>query len=312
MTDKLQKFKYDGGTDKQQHRPTTRLQAASEPEKVDPQRTESPPDTSEDLKTQILTSLRGDITQIIREELKNALANDFAALRAEVQATRTEIASNAAAVSARFDTIETDIQEVKDATSVYSDDVTTLQNTVKGLQSEVRLLRDKCEDMEGRMRRGNIRIVGIDEQPNSSSPSEVSKVIRQVLQLDRDVKIDRSHRTLAPRKPGEVKPRVIVAKLHYDGDAVDILRRAREKAPLMYNGKRISIFPDYTTGVAKARASFSDARKALRGRRDVRFGLFYPARFRISFRNQSVDFQDPVKAMAYIQNTVLSQAEGEP
>lgn len=309
MADKLHKFKYDGATDKHR-RPNTRLKA-SESDKAIPQQPVSPTDMTEDVKAQILASLRADITQIIREEFKNALADDFAALKADVQAARSEIANNAIATGARFNTVETDIQEVKDGMSTWSDDITELQATVKGLQSEVKSLRDKCEDMEGRMRRGNIRIVGIDENPNSSRPSEVSKVLRQVLELDRDVKVDRSHRTLAPKKPGDDRPRVIVAKMHYDGDAVDILKRARDKAPLVYNGKRISIFPDYTTGVAKARASFSDARKALRGRRDVRFGLFYPARFRITFKNESVEFQDPAKAMDYIQNNVLSVAENE-
>lgn len=309
MADKLQKFRFDGGDADKPNRPTTRLQTAEQGKSEDPLKQASLPDMAEDIKAQILTALRDDLTHIIREELQKALTRDFAALKAEVQAARAEIASNAITVRARFDTIEADIQEVKDDTSSWSDAITELQTTMKGLQSEVKVMRDKCEDMEGRMRRGNIRIVGIDEQPNSSSPAAVSKILRQALHLDKDVKVDRSHRTLAPRKPGDDRPRVIVAKMHYDGDAVDILRKAREKAPLKYNGISIGIFPDYTSSVAKARAAFSEARKALRGRRDVRFGLFYPARFRITFKEESHEFQDSVKAMVYIQNTILSEGD---
>lgn len=305
MTDKLQKFKFDA-SDKPS-RPNTRLQAELE-KNDEPQSAVPTLSTDEDFRTQILASLREDITQIIREEFKNALANDFAALKAEVQAVRSEIACNATSVSARFGTIKADIQEVKDDMSAWSDDITGLQSSVKELQSGVKSLQSKCEDMEGRMRCGNVRIVGVDEQ-NPCNPNEVAKIIKQALHMDREVKVDRSHRTLAPRKGGEDRPRVIVAKMHYDGDAAEILRRAREKAPLMYNGNRISIFPDYTTGVAKARAAFSDARKALRGRRDVRFGLFYPARFRITFRNESLDFQDPTKAMVFIKNNILSETD---
>lgn len=56
--------------------------------------------------------------------------------------------------------------------------------------------------------------------------------------MDQDVKVDHSHRATAPKKLGERgRPRVIVAKLHYDGDTADILRRARDQAPLTYNGK---------------------------------------------------------------------------
>lgn len=128
--------------------------------------------------------------------------------------------------------------------------------------------------------------------------------------MERDIKIDRSHRTLAPRKPG-VRPRVIIVKLHYDGDAAEILRRARDRAPFTYNGSRIAILPDYTSSVAKARAAFRDVRKELRGRQGVRYGLFYPARLRISYKDEDRDFLDPKKAMEYVKKTVDAAAETE-
>lgn len=160
------------------------------------------------------------------------------------------------------------------------------------------------------MRRGNIRIMATEERPESSSPKEVAKVIKEALQMDRDIKIDRSHRTLAPRKPGD-RPRVIIAKLHHDGDAAEILRRARDRAPLTYNGSRIAIFPDYTSSVAKARAAFTDVRKELRGRQGVRYGLFFPARLRISYKEEDRDFLDPKKAMEYVKKTIDAATETE-
>lgn len=53
------------------------------------------------------------------------------------------------------------------------------------------------------MRRSNIRIASIEEQPNSSSPKAVAKGITEVLQLDQDVKIDHSHHALATRNLGD-------------------------------------------------------------------------------------------------------------
>ncbi|KAF7641536.1 hypothetical protein LDENG_00278330 [Lucifuga dentata] len=88
------------------------------------------------------------------------------------------------------------------------------------------------------------------QEPRGSSPTQSeSSVIREVLQLDRDVKIDRLHRR------DREKPRVIIAKVHNDGDAVEILRRARDRAPLVYNGNQVAVFPDYTSSIAKARAA---------------------------------------------------------
>uniref|UniRef100_A0AAR2K0V3 Reverse transcriptase domain-containing protein n=1 Tax=Pygocentrus nattereri TaxID=42514 RepID=A0AAR2K0V3_PYGNA len=192
------------------------------PEEKDPQRKSS--GMSEEVKAEILASIRGDISKIIREEIRGALSEDLDALKADIKAVRAEIASNASTTRAEITSMKTDIEDVKSGLSTWSDEVSTLQTTVTELQSELAKLRDKCEDMEGRMRRGNIRIAGIDERPNSASPNEVSKIIKEVLKMDRDVKVDRSHRTATSKKPRD-SPRVIIAKLHNDGDAADILRR---------------------------------------------------------------------------------------
>lgn len=61
----------------------------------------------------------------------------------------------------------------------------------------------------------------------SSSPTAVSKPLKEVLHLDREVLIQRSHHSLTQRRPGD-KPCVIIAKLHNEGDALDILRKARD------------------------------------------------------------------------------------
>uniref|UniRef100_A0A3P9KMM2 L1 transposable element RRM domain-containing protein n=1 Tax=Oryzias latipes TaxID=8090 RepID=A0A3P9KMM2_ORYLA len=302
MAEKLRKYKFDNSASKLARTARQRTIEDIEPES---------PARGEDIKAEILASLRDDISQIIREKLKSALSEDFEALKSELQAVRAEIASNASAVRAELASMETDMEDVKGGLSTWSDEVTALQSTVAELQSEITTLRDKCEDMEGRMRRCNIRIVGVAERPESSSPDEVSKMLRQALQLERDIRVDRSHRVPAPRKNGDERPRVIIAKLHYDGDAVDILKRAREKAPLTYNGKRISIFPDYTASVAKARAAFTDVRKALHGRSGVWFGLLYPARLRITYKNNSKDFCDPVKAMEYVEKEIITTHENE-
>lgn len=303
MAEKLQKFKFDGqananasGSRLNANTRTTRQSA-----QLSPNRRESSDITAKEIRDDILASLRGEISVIIRNELKSALSDDFNALRSELQAMRSEVANNTKAMREELDHMKTDITDMGGGLSTWSDEVAVLQATVSSLKHQVAYLQDRCEDMEGRMRRGNIRIAGIEEQPNSSAPKAVAKILREVLKLDRDIKIDRSHRAPAARQQGDrERPRVIIAKLHYDGDAVEILRRAREGAPLSYDGHRIAIFPDYTANVAKARAAFTDVRRALRGRKETRYGLLYPARLRITHHNE--EFVDPQKAMDDVRN----------
>ncbi|CAM4672382.1 unnamed protein product [Leuciscus chuanchicus] len=195
--------------------------------------------------------------------------------------------------------------------SAWSDEVVTLQTTVNTLKTEVAELRDKYEDLEGRARRCNIRILGVPETPGSNSTTSVSKLLREALQSDKDVLIDRSHRSLAPRKPGG-KPRAIVAKLHYFQDCVEVLNRARTRAPLRYNGESIAIFPDYTTRVAKARAAFTEVRKLLHNRQNVRFGILFPARLRVTHNGEEKEFTDAEKAMTYVRNHIIPAEERVP
>uniref|UniRef100_A0A667Z7E4 L1 transposable element RRM domain-containing protein n=1 Tax=Myripristis murdjan TaxID=586833 RepID=A0A667Z7E4_9TELE len=293
------------------HEVTARQRTTGDSNQPSPTRSENSDMSAEGIKEEVLSSLRGEISKIIRDELKSALADDFNALKSEFQGLKSEVANNTKAMRAEVDHLKADIQDVKDGLSTWSDEVTSLQATVSSLKNQMTALKDRCEDMEGRMRRNNIRIAGIEEHPNSSSPKAVAKCIREILQLDRDVKVERSHRVLTTRNLGDrEKPRVIIAKLHHDEDAVEILWKARDRAPLSYNGHRIAIFPDYTASVAKARAAFMDVRRALRGRKGICYGLLYPARLRITHQDEDKEFVDPQKAMDYVKN-ILPATEME-
>lgn len=204
--------------------------------------------------------------------------------------------------------MKTTVHDMGTGLSTWADEVVSLQATVNTLKTEVGQLRDKCEDLEGRARRCNIRIVGVPETNGSTSTTSVSKLLREVLQLDKDVLIDRSHRSLAPRRP-DGKPRAIVAKLHYDQDCVEVLSRARSRAPLRNNGETIAIFPDYTARVAKARAAFTEVRKLLHSRPNVRFGILFPARLRITHNGEENEFTDAEKAMDYVKKRIITAAE---
>lgn len=240
----------------------------------------------ESIKADIITALRKDLASVIREELKRALADDFESLKTEIQAMRTEITTNMATVSADINRLKTQVKDMEEGLSTWSDEVVWVQTNVTDLQKLVEELRGKCENMEGRMRRGNIRITGVPELAGSISPTAVSKLLKDVLHLEKEVRVERSHRALTQRKPGD-KLRVIITKMHNEGDAQDILRKARvQGGQLNFNRNPIAIVPDFTASVAKARVAFTDVRKMLRGRPDVRFSILFPARLCISYKNE--------------------------
>lgn len=308
MASGLRKFRYEGPANT---RPSTKSSDIAEP-KSSPPKTHAIALASMDataIKTDILVSLRKDLAIIIKEEMKNALADDFATLRKEIQDVKAEINNNTTAIRAEVDHVKANVVAMEEGLSVWSDNVVEMQGKVTALEAQVAVLKEKCEDMEGRMRRGNIRIVGVPELQGSSAPETVSSLLKEVFQLDKEIRVDRSHRSLTQRTPGG-RPRVIIAKLNSEGDALDVLRRARNSGgKLRYKGHPISIFPDYTASVVKARAAFTDVRKILRDKPGVRYGIFFPARLRITYNNAEKEFVDAVKAMDYVKENILAAAD---
>lgn len=261
-----------------------------------------------DLKSQILHSIKGDVTAMIREELENALSNDFNFIKTELQAVRNEIANNIAATRTEIDQVKATVKDVESGLSTWTDDVLNLQTTVTSLQKELADLRGKCEDMEGRVRRCNVRILGVPEEQNSSSTASVSKLLKEMLGMDKDILVDRSHRSLMPKRQ-DGKPRAIVTKLYYYQACAEILRRARSQAPLRFNGKPIAMFLDYTTPVARERVAFTEVRRLLRDQQGVCFGILFPAQLCIPHKGEDKEFLDSGKAMDYVKRHVIGTAK---
>ncbi|KAI4877542.1 hypothetical protein NFI96_003159 [Prochilodus magdalenae] len=298
MAASLRKYKYNGTASS---RPKTLAsQSAADRGETPPSPQPEPAMDTAALRADVLSLLKTDISAIIKSELKSVLAEEFSSLKSELKEVKAEILNNTAAIRTEMDAMKHTISDMEEGLSSWSSEVTELRTTVAELKTEMADLKEKCEDLEGRMRRCNIRIVGIAEEPGSCSTTAVSNLLKEVLHLEKDILVDRSHRGLTPRKPNG-KPRVVIAKLHYYQDCVDVLRRARESGPLRYKGEPIAIFPDYTTKVAKARAAFNDVRNLLRGRHDVRYGIIFPARLRISFNGDVKEFLEPEKAMTYVK-----------
>ncbi|KAL7845247.1 hypothetical protein AOLI_G00234390 [Acnodon oligacanthus] len=94
-----------------------------------------------------------------------------------------------------------------------SGDVLALQDKVE-LLTKVSALDAKCDDLESRSCRQNIRIVGVPEgETFFITNSAVLELLRQAFDLDKAPEVDHAHRSLAPKR-GDI-PRPIVASLHY-------------------------------------------------------------------------------------------------
>lgn len=215
----------------------------------------------EGMQAEIISNIQSTISDTVKREIANI-----------VKPLETKIAAHSGA-----------IQELEQAANEHEATLSSLKATVNKLTSSVESLSKRCEDQEARSRWNNIRLVGLPENEEGSRPTEfVARLLQDLLKLGTVPTLDRAHRTLRPKpKPGET-PRPIVARVNLFQDRNMILRRAGDLSPLMYNGKRIHVFPDFTPTVAKQRAAFTNAKRMLAQCANVKYGLRYPATLHVT------------------------------
>lgn len=171
----------------------------------------------------------------LKDDLFGKIDSVAGSLRSEISSVRAELASATNALRATADSHATRLPDLENTATFCGDSVRDLQTTVIDLSQEVSSLKAKCEDLESRSRRNNVRVVGLREDIEGSQPAtSMAKWLHETLHLDSLPVIDRAHRSLRPKpKTGEA-PRPIIIRLHYYGHSSSIIQKARALVTL-YN-----------------------------------------------------------------------------
>ena len=239
------------------------------------------------------------------EEMRKDMVSSFETIITEV--VKREVAGALAPLECKITSFAATITQLEDVANDHEERLVSLQASVSQLKGEVDFLNKKCDDLEGRSRRNNIRILGIPEGSEGPRPTEfVAGILQNMLSLDVKPVLDRAHRSLRPRaKDNTAPPRPFIVCVNQFQMRNDILRKARELSSLHYNGKRVYIFPDFTAAVAKKRAAFAPVKKALHSCPGVKFGLIFPATLRVTLPSgQLRTFEDPDLAMDFVKDNL--------
>lgn len=150
--------------------------------------------------------------------------------------------------------------------------------------NDVTELRDKLDDYENRQRRKNLRIVGFRlGVEGNDAVAFLEQHLADILGLDGPIEIERAHRMLQRHPAEQGIPRAFVLKLLRFKDVTQIMEAARKKKDLVYGNSRIMIFPDLSPALHKRRMAFATLKKQLQ-QAGVRYGMMYPATFRVDTR----------------------------
>lgn len=235
-------------------------------------------------RTEILAGLESIISELVKKEVSSTL------MPLEEKVSRQDGT----------------IRDLERSATEHGDQLTGMQANVAMLTATVESLDKKCEELEARSRWHNIRLVGLPEGTEGPQPTEsIANLLMELLGLEEKSGLDRAHRTLrAKPKEGE-PPRPLVIRVTLFPERNNILRRAGQSSPLLHQGKRVYIFPDFTPTVAKHRAAFIQVKRELRACADVKFGLRYPATLHITTASgQTHKFDDPDRAMKFVHKSL--------
>lgn len=180
--------------------------------------------------------------------------------------------------------------------------LTVAESTIKTLQGQNQSLLDRCDDLENRSRRSNLRILNIPEgSENGKDPVKfMSDVLMEVMGPDvfsTPPELERAHRTPTSRAGQRSTPRTFLVCFSRFQQKEAALRWAKNHE-LKYQGATIRIYQDVSATLAKKRAAFNHIKQALY-QKSIRFHQLYPARLRVMCDDDVFTFDSPDDAQKF-------------
>uniref|UniRef100_A0A803K8T1 L1 transposable element RRM domain-containing protein n=1 Tax=Xenopus tropicalis TaxID=8364 RepID=A0A803K8T1_XENTR len=260
------------------------------------------PSTSAQISTELLTE--PTLTEVLSAITNHTalvgkideLKTDFAILKHDVQNLRE-----------RTGETERRVSDLEDFTA-------PLPGRLTATEKQITILEGKADDLENRLRRNNIRILGLSERAEGNI---AEKFIEQWLTTSFGqaasspaFTVERAHRVPGRPPPPGAPPRPLIARLLNYRDRDTALSEARKAGELIYENQRISIYPDFSTEVRKQRAKYTEAKRQLK-MKQIPYAMLFPARLRITVSGRAHFFTSPEEVIRWLEERPLNSPRRE-
>ena len=233
---------------------------------------------------------------LIRETTTKAdLAEKFDSLETnlgKMERSIQSVTNDCKAALHRVSNVETRVSALEDSGALEAPKVELLGKEVSKLTKQV-------DDLIGRSKRNNIRILSIREGAEASNmDSFLNEILKYVLDLgpgQNPPEVDRAHR--APRArpdPGEPSRPIYVRMLRW-ADRQRILQAAGKKS-LTWGGVPFYIRQDLSPQVIKQRATYDNVISKIKDHDGLRFGILHPARLIVTLDGQKSTYDTASEA----------------
>lgn len=139
------------------------------------------------------------------------------------------------------------IDDLEDTTTRHDTAVQQLQQSSQAYNSQLRDLHRHMEDLDNRGRRHDLRVRGVPESVEQNHLVQATiQIFNDLLGRPPETPIECEHlrRALKPRGRDTDPPRNVICCLVNFRLKEDILRRARDRRSLLYQGAEIKIFQE--------------------------------------------------------------------
>ena len=113
------------------------------------------------------------------------------------------------------------------------------------------------------------------------------------------MKIERAHRTLAPKLGPDQRPLPVLIRFHNFADKQRVLDPVRRSGTVRYQESSIMFFQDLSAVVLRKRKGFDDVKKRLRDT-GAKYMMLYPATLKIIHGGETRSFDSPAKAKVFV------------
>lgn len=249
---------------------------------------------------------KGSKEQQMKPELEE---ESMASVLAELRKLRREHAESSKDTKDSLTRVENALREVSDRTTQleartaeYEERLVEMEEKVQRADRALRYLLHreaslaaKCEDLESRARRSNLRIYGVkeDEEKGSNMLDFISDTIRTSLQMPADFNLNivRAHRSLTakPTEPNKPPRSIIVRFWDFRVKEMVLQEAWKRQGGVPYKEQKLFFDQDYTAETQKKRKQVRDVIKELK-EKDIKAQSPHPAKLKIHLQSGTKTF----------------------
>lgn len=154
-------------------------------------------DANDDNQESVLQAIQS-MKQVLVAKMEEKAPAQSEELRFQIGQIQTELRSAVDKINERMKATENRVSELEAEVSGRSGSLDAMTADVSQMKKELVTLRDRCEDLEVRSRRCNVRLTRVKEgRENGKHPSKfVAELLKEALKLENPPIIDHAHRTL--------------------------------------------------------------------------------------------------------------------